>query len=198
MQRKVVNLMSETPVVKPQKDAKKEIMEWVKSIAVALIIVLIVRTFLFTMIRVDGESMLETLQDGDRLAATIIDGKLFGYNRFDVVICTYPNADHYCVKRIIGLPGEIIEIKAGTVYINGKALDEPYLTYHSTESMNAYQIPEGAYFVMGDNRPVSLDSRYVGPVEAGPWVQFGIPEKGSILGKVHLRLWPLNAISTID
>ena len=58
------------------------------------------------MIRVDGESMLETLQDGDRLAATIIDGKLFGYKRGDVVICTYPDADHYCVKRVIGLPGE--------------------------------------------------------------------------------------------
>jgi signal peptidase I len=190
--------MSQTPAAAPKKDAKKEIMEWVKSILIALIIVAIVRTFLFTMIRVDGTSMLETLQDGDRLAATIIDGKLFGYNRGDVVICTYPGADHYCVKRVIGLPGEEISIKEGTVYINGEALDEPYLTHKSTDSMDKYQIPEGAYFVMGDNRPVSLDSRAVGPVEAGPWVQIGVPEKGAILAKVHLRLWPFDTISTID
>jgi signal peptidase I len=190
--------MSQTPAVQPKKDAKKEIMEWIKSIVVALIIVAIVRTFLFTMIRVDGESMLETLQDGDRLAATIIDGKLFGYDRGEVIICTYPGADHYCVKRVIGLPGEMIEIKSGTVYINGEALDEPYITHKSGDSMDAYQIPDGAYFVMGDNRPVSLDSRAVGPVQAGPWVQVGVPEEGSILGKVHLRLWPFDAISTID
>jgi signal peptidase I len=190
----------QTPVVesgKPQKDVKKEIMEWVKSILIALVIVAFVRTFLFTMIRVDGESMLETLKDGDRLAATIIDGKLFGYNRGEVVILTYPGADHYCVKRIIGLPGETIEIKSGDVYINGELLEEPYITHKSRDSMNAYQIPEGAYFVMGDNRVVSLDSRRVGPVEAGPWVQIGIPENGAILGKVHLRLWPFDAISTI-
>lgn len=189
--------MSQTPTVQPKKDVRKEIKEWIQSILLALVIVAIVRTFLFTMIRVDGESMLESLQDGDRLAATIIDGKIFGYNRGDVVICTYPGADHYCVKRVIGLPGEMIEIRQGVVYINGNALDEPYLTHKSADSMDAYQIPEGAYFVMGDNRPISLDSRSVGPVEAGPWVQIGVPEKGAILGKVHLRLWPLNAISTI-
>jgi signal peptidase I len=191
--------MSQMPVVEPKKkDVKKEIMEWVKSILVALVIVAIVRTFLFTMIRVDGESMLESLQDGDRLASTIIDGKLFGYSRGDVVICTYPGADHYCVKRVIGLPGETISIEKGVVSIDGSPLDEPYLTYRSKDSMDAYQIPEGAYFVMGDNRPISLDSRMVGPVEAGPWVQIGIPEKGAILGKVHLRLWPFDTISTID
>ena len=189
--------MSQTPAAAPKKDAKKEIMEWVKSIVIALIIVAIVRTFLFTMIRVDGESMLETLQDGDRLAATIIDGKLFGYNRGEVIICTYPGADHYCVKRVIGLPGETISMEKGVVSINGEPLDEPYLTYRSNDSMDAYQIPEGAYFVMGDNRPVSLDSRAVGPVEAGPWVQLGVPENGAILGKVHLRLWPFDAISTV-
>ena len=190
--------MSETPVTAPKKDAKKEIMEWVKSILVALVIVAIVRTFLFTMIKVEGESMLDTLRDGDRLAATIIDGKLFGYSRGDVVICIYPGEDHYCVKRVIGLPGEAIEIKKGVVYIDGEALDEPYITHKSADSMDAYQIPEGAYFVMGDNRPISLDSRAVGPVEAGPWVQIGIPEKGAILGKVHLRLWPLDTIPLID
>ena len=117
--------MSQMPAVQPKKDVKKEILEWVKSILIALVIVAIVRTFLFTMIRVDGESMLESLQDGDRLAATIIDGKLMGYNRGDVIICTYPGADHYCVKRIIGLPGETISIANGVVSIDGKELEEP-------------------------------------------------------------------------
>jgi signal peptidase I len=190
--------MNQAPIVQPErKDIKKEIAEWVKSIAVALVIVLIVRTFVFTMIRVDGESMLETLKDGDRLAATIIDGKISGYNRGDVVICTYPGADHYCVKRVIGLPGEEIFIKSGQVYLDGEPLDEPYITHASADSMDAYQIPDGAYFLMGDNRPISLDSRAVGAVEAGPWLQIGIPENGAILGKAHLRLWPFNAISII-
>jgi signal peptidase I len=189
--------MSETPVTAPKKDAKKEMMEWVKSILVALVIVAIVRAFLFTMIRVEGESMLDTLRDGDRLAATIIDGKLFGYGRGDIVICTYPGADHYCVKRIVRLPGETIELRSGVVFIDGEELDEPYLTRRSGDSMDAYQIPEGTYFVMGDNRPISLDSRSVGPIEAGPLLQLGVPENGAILGTVHLRLWPFDAISTV-
>ena len=183
--------MSQAPVTQPRKkDAKKEIMEWVKSIAVALVIVLIVRTFLFTMIRVDGESMLETLQNGDRLAATIIDGKLFGYNRGDVVICIYPGADHYCVKRVIGLPGDTVEVREGVFYINGKALDErAYWNDTIIGDMAPVTVGARQVFVVGDNRNGSKDSR-------NPSV--GCIPYAKVVGRVVAVVYPFDQFESIS
>lgn len=177
------------PTVRKIVNVKKEIFEWVKSIAIALIIVFLVRTFLFTMIRVDGTSMLETLQDGDRVAATIIDLKLNGPQRGDIVICTYPGADHLCIKRVIGLPGDTLEIKEGVTYINGEQLDEPYVTHPKSHEYYGPITLTDSYFVMGDNRAVSRDSRdgTVGPLS-----------KDAIAGKARLRLWPLSSIGVVE
>ena len=173
---------------KPPVNVKKEILEWVKCLGVALAAFLLIHFFLFQMVYVDGISMLDTLEDGDRLAVTIPDFKLNGFQRGQIAICTYPGEDHYCVKRVIGLPGETIEIKNGVTYINGEALDEPYIVHPSRADMAARVVPEDCYFVMGDNRAVSLDSRdeRVGPLN-----------KSAFLGIAHLRLWPLNKISTL-
>lgn len=170
-------------------DVKKEIWEWVKSILIALIIVFIIRTFLFTMIRVDGTSMLETLQDGDRIASTIIDLKIQGPQRGSIVICTYPGADHYCIKRVIGMPGDTLQIVRGVTYINGEVYDEPYITHPRTgDYYGPITLGEDEYFVMGDNRAVSHDSRAgdVGPLK-----------KGAINANARLRLWPLNSIGLV-
>ena len=90
---------------------KKEIREWLLSLVVAVVVVTLIRSFLFTIIRVDGPSMSDTLLDGDKLFVTIADMKIIGPQRFDVVICKYPQRrDHY-VKRVIGLPGETLEVR---------------------------------------------------------------------------------------
>lgn len=173
---------------KKKTDVKKEIIEWVKSIAIALIIVFLVRTFLFTMIRVDGDSMLETLHNNDRIAATIIDLKINGVTRGDIVTCIYPGADHLCIKRVIGMPGDTIEIRAGVTYLNGEEYDEPYITYRQLfDYMQPYELKDDEYFVMGDNRANSNDSRYVGPLSGS-----------EIKAIARLRLWPLNKIGMVN
>lgn len=186
--------MSETntaPNKQPEQKAnvKKEILEWGKSFAIVLIAVFLIRTFLFTMIRVDGRSMAETLQHNDRLAVTILDMKLYGPQRGDIVICTYPGEDHLCVKRVIALPGETIEVRGGTTYIDGEPLEEPYIEHPSSDSFGPYQVSEGHYFVMGDNRANSKDSR-------DPSV--GALDKSAIDGKARLLCWPFDRFHTIE
>ncbi len=181
---------AETAPQKKKIDVKKEIWEWVKSILIALIVVFIIRKFFFTMIRVDGTSMLDTLQNGDRIAATIIDMKIQGPRQGSIVICTYPGADHLCIKRVIGMPGDTLQIVQGVTYINGEKLDEPYVThYRKNEFYGPITLGEGEYFVMGDNRAVSHDSRArdVGPLK-----------KSAIEGNARLRLWPLTGIGLVE
>ena len=174
---------------KKKVDPKKEILEWVKSIAIALIVVFLVRTFLFTMIRVDGKSMLETLQHNDRIAVTILDLKINGPQRGDIVICTYPGADHLCVKRVIGMPGDTLAIVMGVTYLNGEIYDEPYVTHPRIENFGPVKLSEDEYFVMGDNRAVSHDSRAsdVGPLK-----------KSAIGGKARLRVWPFDRFGMVE
>lgn len=175
---------------KKKKSVQREIFEWVKAIVIALVVVFIIRKFLFTMIRVDGTSMLETLQDGDRVAATIIDMKLNGPQRGNIVICTYPGQDHLCIKRVIGMPGDTLQIVRGVTYINGEVYDEPYVTHpKANDYYGPITLGEDEYFVMGDNRAVSHDSRAsdVGPLSAA-----------AIEGNARLRLWPLGSVGTLD
>ena len=173
----------------PEKNSmKKEIWEWVKSIAIALIAVALIRMFLFTMIRVDGHSMDETLQDNERIAVTILDMKLGAPQRQDIVICTYPGEDHLCVKRVIGLPGETIELRDGKTYINEVPIEEPYIEHLSMQPFGPYEISEDHYFVMGDNRADSKDSRYPG---------VGALQKEAISGKARLICWPFDRFQLI-
>ena len=173
--------------------AKKEIREWIVSLAGAVIVVLLIRTFLFTIIKVDGPSMSDTLLNGDKLFVTVADMRLHGPERFDVVICKYPNRKDNYVKRVIGLPGETIEVKQGVLYIDGEALEEPFLSKERTQrfdkSSNNFGpivIGEGEYFVMGDNRDNSNDSRNVGMIT-----------EEMIVGRVRQIIWPLNRFGTV-
>jgi len=167
---------------------KKEIREWIVSLAVALIVFFIVRTFIFTVIRVDGDSMLETLRNGDRMIVTIIDRKIFGVGHGDVIICRYPNRTQYFVKRVVGLGGDTIEVRGGTTYRNGEALDEPYITNRANYDFGPYEVPEGMVFVLGDNRANSHDShsRDVGPLE-----------DDQIIGIARWIMWPLSDIGPV-
>ena len=165
--------MQETPIQEKQgtdvkaearNKLKKEIFSWIRELVMAVVIVMIIKTFFFEIITVDGGSMLETLQNGDKLYVSILTPKLQGYERGDIVICYYPGYDVSYVKRVIGLPGDkiFIDDNTGLVYRNGTALEEPYVRGGFTPSrglISAYTVPEGGIFVLGDNRSESLDSR---------------------------------------
>ncbi|MBQ2956789.1 MAG: signal peptidase I [Clostridia bacterium] len=173
---------------------RKELREWVVSLSVALVAVFLIRSFLFTIIRVDGPSMSDTLLNGDRLMVTVLDMKLHGPDRFDVIICKYPGKNDQYVKRVIGLPGDTIEVKSGVLYVNGEAIEEPFLSDSRTvrfdkpsNSFGPIVIPEGEYFVMGDNRDNSNDSRAVGTIT-----------EDMVIGKVRFVFWPLSHIGVVE
>ena len=123
--------MQETPIQNNQetevkentkgKKAKQELISWIRELALAVIVVMIIKTFFFEIITVEGSSMVETLRSGDRLYVSILTPRIQGYERGDIVICYFPGRTDRCVKRIIGLPGDVIKVDAGTVYVNGEA-----------------------------------------------------------------------------
>lgn len=166
----------------------KEIMSWLYAVLIALVIVILVRGFIVTPSVVKGDSMQPNLYDGDR----IIISKLSSINRFDEIAFVAPNGEDNYVKRVIGLPGDEIEIINDTLYINGTVYAEDYLTENYSEEVSiryfsTEKIPEGTYFVMGDNRKHSYDSR-----------EFGVINKDSIIGEVVFRIWPLDSIGAIS
>lgn len=150
---------------KEKKSFGKELLSWIVTLGMAVIIAFTIRTFLFEPIRVDGESMCDTLQDGEIMLVTKPE-YLFGDPQVgDVVVCHYPERGNTnFVKRVIGVPGDTITIENGVVYRNGEAVEEPYLT-PSRNQGSYYDIAEpfvlgdDEYFVCGDNRDNSHDSR---------------------------------------
>ena len=176
---------------KPKKSMKQEIFEWVMVFVVAAALAFVVRTFIFEPVRVDGSSMLNTLTDSDFMIATKFDYLLGDPERFDIVICDYPNTDDgmYRVKRVIGLPGETIELRAGELYVNGEHVAQDFDMTENETYFGPLTVPEGCYFVMGDNRNNSKDSRstLVGPLE-----------RSMIKGHVRAVVFPLNKLRTVE
>lgn len=166
------------------------IWSYVKIIFVAFLIAVALRAYVFDVTRVEGLSMYPTLHDGDNLITSKISYLLDSPQRGDIVVLQAPDSpgEDY-IKRIIALPNEELEIKGGAVYINGVLLDEPYLNGLETGGDIHTVIPDGFYFVMGDNRGESRDSRVenVGPINAS-----------SIHGKAVLRIWPFNSLGTLE
>lgn len=181
---------------KVKKSLAREIIEWVVTIAAAVAIAFVVRTFIFEPVRVDGASMNDTLYNGEIMLVTKFDYLTADApQRFDVVICHYPNrttkglfgieSELNFVKRIVGLPGDTVELREGYLYVNGEKYDEPYINdaYRSKSPGNGYSfapyvVPEGQYFVMGDHRNNSNDSRFTGPLS-----------RDMIVGHVRSVIW---------
>ncbi len=184
-------------------DVKKEVISWIITLGSAVLIALVIRTFIFEPIRVDGQSMCDTLQDGEVMYVSKPE-YLFGDPQFgDVVICKYPDMQHpeklrpeNFVKRVIGTPGDVIEVINNVVYRNGEALEEPYLTPSRNKngfSMAAFELGEKEYFVMGDNRDNSHDSRN--------YFRYGVPTaitRDMIKGHVRFVFFPFNVIRGIE
>lgn len=167
------------------KNIRREVFEWARALAIAVLITVFITQVLIVNARIPSESMEPTIFPGDRVIGLRLSYKFGEVQRGDMVIFRFPdNEKELYVKRVIGLPGDTVRIVDGRVYLNGsdEMLDEPYIrpqTY--TEREMTFTVPEGHYFMMGDNRGNSWDSRY--------WTNTFLAEE-KIVGKAALRLFP--------
>lgn len=190
----------EVSSVEKTKKEKNELWEWIKALVIAFVIAVLIRYILFTPIVVDGDSMMPTLKDGDRMIVNKIGYTIGEPDRFDIVVFHAPEGKDY-IKRVIGLPGDTIEYKDDQLYINGKAYDEPYLDEYKsqitegtlTQDFTLQEIdptidviPEGYVFVMGDNRRYSKDSRHI-----------GIVSQDKLIGNTSIIFWPIGDIKIV-
>ena len=157
----------------------KEIIPYV----IVVIVVVLIRTFLITPIRVNGSSMYPTLKDKEIMILNKIGKTVNGIDRFDIVVL---KEEDYLIKRVIALPGEKISCQNGNIYINGKKLKDKYGS-GLTSDFEPIEVPKDSYFVMGDNRENSKDSRYIGPIN-----------KKEIKGKTSFILFPFKNFGKVD
>ncbi len=200
---------------KKKKSVAQEIFEWILTLVAAVVIALTIRAFVFEMVRVDGESMNDTLADGEIMFVSKFDYASTWISfpwqddaakekalrittgagspqRFDVVICRYPGrGDTNFVKRVVGLPGDTVELRDGYLFVNGEEIDEPYIRdEYRTGPLNTFgpcTVPEGHFFVMGDHRNNSNDSRSQGALS-----------RDMIVGHVRTVLFPFGGIRGIE
>ena len=146
-------------------------------------------TFLYQPVKVEGTSMLPRLEDQDRLLINKFVYRFENIERGDVVVFNYPrDPEKSYIKRVIALPGDRLSVDSGRVYVNGIAVREPYVPerYRDVRSVQAMTIPEHEYFVMGDHRSISSDSRDFGPVD-----------RYFIYGKAELVYWPTDQLGLV-
>ena len=177
----------------------KIIKEIIPYIVIVLVVVLI-RTFIITPVRVDGDSMKNTLKNGDILLLY----KLGSINRLDIIVLDEEKDNEKIIKRVIGLPGETVAIKKGKIYINDKVIDDENATglyfkvvdsddwvneyaYGETSDYDKVTLEDDEYFILGDNRLISKDSRYFGPIK-----------ENEIKGKIVFRLFPFIKIGMVQ
>lgn len=198
-----MNVEDSVSAIDKKKKIKGYILEGLLYVALFLVCVFVIPNYVVQRAKVSGPSMMNTLQDEDNVLVSKISYEVHDPERFDIVVF-YPykgreeykndkekQKEHF-VKRVIGLPGEKIQIIGSDIYINGEKLDEHYGKDPITDGGIANEpitLGEDEYFLMGDNRAVSFDSRYeeIGPIH-----------KDAIDGKAVLRIWPLKTFGKID
>lgn len=181
-----MDIQSEQP---PKKKWVRELRDWVVSLSIAVVAALLIQNYAFAQTEVRNISMQETLYEGQRLIEDKITYRFTTPDRGDIVIINGPETDKRLIKRVIGLPGDVLDIRNGSVYINDVLLDEPYVKgeTHPDILPVPYEVPADTVFVMGDNRMRSEDSRSLGAIPLT-----------SIEGRAIFRLWPLNMFGVID
>jgi signal peptidase I len=162
---------------------KSELFEWIQAIVIAVVLALLIRTFVFEIIQVQGASMFSTLREADRILVYKTAYRISTPEPGDIVVFQNPEdpSINY-IKRVIAVEGDIIEIRDGQLYINEQAVEENYLREPMVGEYPKSQVPPDTIFVLGDNRNYSKDSRH-------PKVGF-IPLE-NLVGKAKLRIWPL-------
>lgn len=176
----------------PKPTIWEELLSWITSFVISFTILALFLVFVGKPFTVSGQSMYPTLHDSDRMFMS----NLGDIKRFDIVVLQAPDQDKEYIKRVIGIPGDTIEVKDGKLYINGQVVDQPFINTELLLNKTVYiddftlqeltgelKVPEGKYFVMGDNRGVSKDSRMIGFIE-----------RSAIEGKAVFTIWPLNRI----
>ncbi|MCR5208174.1 MAG: signal peptidase I [Eubacterium sp.] len=175
-----------------QKSFLKEALDFCLPIIIALIVAMLLKSFVFANAVVPTGSMLDTIQLGDRVIASRLEYKFNEPERYDIIIFRFPDAvdagdnKTFFVKRVIGLPGETVSIENGVVYVTGKdgktiQLEDDFIKEPMNGSFGPYEVPEDSYFMLGDNRNHSEDSRY--------WNNKFV-HKDLIIGKVKFRYYP--------
>lgn len=165
-----------------KKQLLRELMEWVGVLVAALVFSLFINFCIIVNAKVPTSSMESTIMTGDRVIGFRLSYAFSEPKRGDVLIFKFPDDEKVLyIKRLIGMPGDRVEVKDGAVYVNGKALDEPYLNVVTEGEFGPYDVPEGHYFMMGDNRNNSADSRYWKHTFLG---------RDKIIGKAIFRYYP--------
>ncbi|PGT81733.1 signal peptidase I [Bacillus sp. AFS040349] len=177
---------------------KSKMWEWTKAIVLAVGLAMIIRIFLFEPYLVEGSSMDPTLHDGDRLFVNKTLKFIGEIDKGDIVIIDGKEENIRYVKRVIGVPGDKVSAQDGKVYVNGTVIKEPYLDSNEkeaesigidlTDDFEEIEVPNGNYFVMGDNRLNSMDSRN----------GLGLIEKDRILGKSEFIFFPFDHLSKTE
>ncbi len=172
--------------------AVRELYEWMGSLVFALVTVIVLLTFVFKLVGVEGSSMVPTLADGDKV---LISGLFYAPKGGDIVVITQPNFSHKpLIKRIIATAGQVIDINyaTGQVFVDGKEMEEPYIsepTHNQGDIPLPLTVPEGKVFVMGDNRNASTDSRDS---------LVGLIDTRYILGRTFLRVYPFGKLGGVN
>jgi signal peptidase I len=179
------------------RDKVRSIVEWVAVIVGALVVALVVKTFLFQAFYIPSASMQPTLKKGDRVLVNKLSYDLHDVHRGDIIVFELPSDKvgpdgiKDLIKRVVGLPGDVIESREGAVYINGDLLREPYLPKGVTTDhppIDKQTVPAGHVFVLGDNRDNSADSRYPtrGPIPIN-----------TIVGRAFVQVWPPGSLGSL-
>jgi signal peptidase I len=169
---------------------RHEIRVWTRDLLIAIGLALVIIVFLYQPVKVEGTSMAPLLSDQERIFINKFVYRFEPIDRGDVVVFWYPlDRSKSFIKRVIALPGETVEIRRGIVYVNGKEITEPYVPpqYADVSDYGPTTVPHGSYFVMGDHRISSNDSRVFGPVSS----QF-------IYGRAVFAYWPVDHFGSLS
>lgn len=159
----------------------KEKIKEISPYVLIVVVIVVIRIFIATPVKVDGDSMYNTLNDND----IVLLSKLSSIDRFDIIVLKENDNNATIIKRVIGMPGDKVKIRNNKIYINNKIIEDEY-AYGETSNYDEITLGDDEYFVLGDNRLISKDSRY-----------FGAIKKSDIKGKAVFRLFPFTKFGSI-